>query len=522
MEQFLPFIALLAVIFLYHHLTGARNTSMQGAAVVTLNAAHVLQQEGRLACWNATTRKPAVRESAVSQKRARLFNSSTRLHSCVPGLFLCAWLGCSVYKANDVIRKIVARSSCEPSELAAALVFVSTNITITSCLTSGQQWRSLLLLPPRAALSVWHVAFNAAVTDSLVRCLGIIPKLLIAAVTLGCSGSSSSSQHTSSRSSGGGVPVCSRVNGAADHTVRGRHSSGGGGSMGASSGGGVGSSSSSGGSSSGTTGNDGHTSGTQWAACGVSQVGVNSSIGEDLDSNGASTGMQQQAGRPSNSTGGGSSRSRDSSSGGRSTFGSDGGSSGAHRSSSGGRVEDADAGILHTLQQQAAQAEPVVAPHTHVNARRCSRLLALYDYIQAAYRAVLPIPAWHAYLLQSTPNGLLCRLLAISYLCVKAHGLFRRGQLLMLATRIVMRTGAAYGRYLRKGEVGMGADAPCCPICQDPCTLPIRLDCTHVFCEECLAEWLEREPTCPMCRCCVKPRGLSFGDGATSLLPQLF
>jgi hypothetical protein len=40
--------------------------------------------------------------------------------------------------------------------------------------------------------------------------------------------------------------------------------------------------------------------------------------------------------------------------------------------------------------------------------------------------------------------------------------------------------------------------------------------------QDCLAEWLEREPTCPMCRCNVKPPGLNFGDGSTTLLPQLF
>lgn len=52
----------------------------------------------------------------------------------------------------------------------------------------------------------------------------------------------------------------------------------------------------------------------------------------------------------------------------------------------------------------------------------------------------------------------------------------QRGQLLLLATRLVLRTGALYGRYLdlKKGE------PPSCPICQDPCSCPIKLDCTHV------------------------------------------
>ncbi len=58
---------------------------------------------------------------------------------------------------------------------------------------------------------------------------------------------------------------------------------------------------------------------------------------------------------------------------------------------------------------------------------------------------------------------------------------------------------------------------------QDGVSNGIRLDCGHIFCEECISEWLERDRTCPMCRANVKPPGLhSYGDGATSLLPSVF
>jgi len=62
----------------------------------------------------------------------------------------------------------------------------------------------------------------------------------------------------------------------------------------------------------------------------------------------------------------------------------------------------------------------------------------------------------------------------------------------------------------------------CCPL-QDPMTDPIKLRCSHIFCDSCISEWFERERTCPMCRAVIKPAGLhSFGDGSTSQLPQAF
>ncbi|KAK3241737.1 hypothetical protein CYMTET_48531 [Cymbomonas tetramitiformis] len=55
-----------------------------------------------------------------------------------------------------------------------------------------------------------------------------------------------------------------------------------------------------------------------------------------------------------------------------------------------------------------------------------------------------------------------------------------------------------------------------CTICQENMRQPISLRCKHVFCEDCVTEWFERERTCPLCRAVIKSTGVrSFGDGST-------
>lgn len=60
------------------------------------------------------------------------------------------------------------------------------------------------------------------------------------------------------------------------------------------------------------------------------------------------------------------------------------------------------------------------------------------------------------------------------------------------------------GRRSSDGLVGslLGALTPplcvpdCC--CQDAYREPTKLPCSHIFCNDCLSEWFERERTCPM------------------------
>lgn len=71
------------------------------------------------------------------------------------------------------------------------------------------------------------------------------------------------------------------------------------------------------------------------------------------------------------------------------------------------------------------------------------------------------------------------------------------------------------------GNEQLQAAGPICPICHDGYRKPTLLPCKHIFCEDCLAMWLDRERTCPMCRSTVA-EDPKWKDGSTSYLVQFF
>ena len=75
--------------------------------------------------------------------------------------------------------------------------------------------------------------------------------------------------------------------------------------------------------------------------------------------------------------------------------------------------------------------------------------------------------------------------------------------------------------YVKAMELGEDG----CTICQEEHTAPVKLDCGHIFCEDCIVEWCERSgggnPTCPLCRAPIASALGVHTDGSTTLLPQL-
>jgi E3 ubiquitin-protein ligase RNFT1 len=155
---------------------------------------------------------------------------------------------------------------------------------------------------------------------------------------------------------------------------------------------------------------------------------------------------------------------------------------------------------------------------TQVRCRRRGALLSSLDYCIAVHRSMLPAPLWLKYFQNSNLPFLLSMSLSGFYLLAKAANVLEK---LSLATMAVGQVrGGTHGTAPTAEEL---AAAPReCAICQDDVRNPLRLICGHIFCEDCVEEWLARESSCPMCRREVRRATLKpKNDGATSLMPIL-
>lgn len=153
--------------------------------------------------------------------------------------------------------------------------------------------------------------------------------------------------------------------------------------------------------------------------------------------------------------------------------------------------------------------------------RRQAQLLTLVEYSLLLYRALLPAPVWYSFFLNDAHGHIFSSLTTGLYLTLKLTATVNKVIMFMAAVRQVVKREVQFGSYATADEVIAAGDM--CAICQEKMHSPVSLRCNHVFCEDCVSEWFERERTCPLCRAVVKAAGLrSFADGTTSLSAQIF
>ncbi|KAJ0978175.1 hypothetical protein J5N97_013649 [Dioscorea zingiberensis] len=155
------------------------------------------------------------------------------------------------------------------------------------------------------------------------------------------------------------------------------------------------------------------------------------------------------------------------------------------------------------------------------NYRKQGQMLTLVEYLLLLYRALLPTPVWYRFFLNKEYGSLFSSLTTGLYLTFKLTSVVEKVQSFVTALKALSRKDVHYGSHATTEQVIAAGDL--CAICQEKMHAPILLRCKHIFCEDCVSEWFERERTCPLCRALVKPADLrSFGDGSTSLFFQLF
>ncbi|KAI3458412.1 hypothetical protein Pfo_015075 [Paulownia fortunei] len=155
------------------------------------------------------------------------------------------------------------------------------------------------------------------------------------------------------------------------------------------------------------------------------------------------------------------------------------------------------------------------------NFRRQAQMLTLVEYTLLLYRALLPTPVWYRFFVNKDYGSLFSSLTTGLYLTFKLTSIVEKVQSFFAALKALSRKEVHYGSYATSEQVNATGDL--CAICQEKMHAPILLRCKHIFCEDCVSEWFERERTCPLCRALVRPADLqSYGDGSTSLFFQLF
>ena len=89
----------------------------------------------------------------------------------------------------------------------------------------------------------------------------------------------------------------------------------------------------------------------------------------------------------------------------------------------------------------------------------------------------------------------------------------------------------AHGEAATREDLMESGDV--CAICQEECVDATKLRCSHIFCQDCIGEWFDRQPargtaragtkTCPVCRAVVQ-NGVqrSYGNGETAMMPIVF
>ncbi|KAA8539721.1 hypothetical protein F0562_026413 [Nyssa sinensis] len=155
------------------------------------------------------------------------------------------------------------------------------------------------------------------------------------------------------------------------------------------------------------------------------------------------------------------------------------------------------------------------------NFRRQGQMLTLVEYTLLLYRALLPTPVWYRFFLNKDYGSLFSSLTTGLYLTFKLTSVVDKVYSFVAALKALSRKEVHYGSYATLEQINAAGDL--CAICQEKMHAPIFLSCKHIFCEDCVSEWFERERTCPLCRALIRPADLrSFGDGSTSMFFQLF
>ena len=122
------------------------------------------------------------------------------------------------------------------------------------------------------------------------------------------------------------------------------------------------------------------------------------------------------------------------------------------------------------------------------------------------YRLLAPLQQWLMYLLYSKGDGtdsIPIKVLKIVFLAgayIQTYMVLSRDLSLssFKVACVKLMQSSRYGKTPSEDQIKVSGGN--CSICQDTYHDPAMLHCKHIFCGDCVAKWLEKNTTCPMCR----------------------
>ncbi|KAI8749054.1 RING finger and transmembrane domain-containing protein 2, partial [Biomphalaria glabrata] len=148
------------------------------------------------------------------------------------------------------------------------------------------------------------------------------------------------------------------------------------------------------------------------------------------------------------------------------------------------------------------------------NYRRRGKYYLLIESISQLYRQIVTIVPWWYYLSDNTRTSVWFAFITEAvYLGFKSWSVWGAVQFLYTAFQR-FQSNSSFG--VKPSSSDMLDKGNQCPICQDTINDPIMLPCKHIFCEQCVSIWFDREKTCPMCRAEITTESPVWKDGNTS------
>ncbi|XP_067144274.1 RING finger and transmembrane domain-containing protein 2 [Centruroides vittatus] len=162
----------------------------------------------------------------------------------------------------------------------------------------------------------------------------------------------------------------------------------------------------------------------------------------------------------------------------------------------------------------------VALPAKLLTFQKKGRHYLLLETTSQFYRTIAPMQHWlyffsESYIGSSKVFGVI---LSAIYLVLKYKDVIRKFRAWKKSFYGILQN-VTYGVVPSSDQLKAAGES--CPICQDVYRTPTMLQCRHIFCEECVSIWFDRERTCPMCRAEIADDP-SWRDGSTTFLIQIF